>query len=156
MRRWPARIPLVLLALLLMGAVTGASLTQEPPRMRSPEYLPPLARELLVERMRDHRAGMSGLTWAVLLLDRAAVHELADDIASSPRLARTDPAAGDLNSLLPPRFFDLQEDLRTRAQELARAAKSGDDAALAKAYGRLSETCVACHSVYLDPRRTAP
>jgi hypothetical protein len=141
------QLPLLLAGMLLVAAGPG----NERPRLRSPGYLPPMARELLVERMRDHRAIMSGLTWAVVLLDRPAVEELAGDLASAPRLARTDPSAGDLNALLPARFFELQEQLSARARELSAAAKGKDDAALASAYGKLSETCVACHSVYLDP-----
>jgi hypothetical protein len=152
MRRHLQRLPLLLTAFLLLGAV-AATVPPATPRMRARDDLPALARELLVERMGDHRASMSALTWAVVLLDRAAAAELASELASSPRLARTDPANGDLNGLLPPRFFELQDELHARAADLAKAAGGSDDAALARSYGRLSETCVACHSVYLNPSR---
>jgi hypothetical protein len=101
--------------------------------------------------MKDHKADMSALTFAVVLLDRPGAERLARSIAASPRLARPSERPDELNSLLPPRFFELQDQLRRRADDLAAAARSGDDAAMAKAYGALSETCVACHATYLNP-----
>ena len=75
---------------------------------------------------------------------------VASRIASEPRLVR--PIVGgeyDLNAALPETFFVLQDEARLRAQALGEASRAQDDVALAKAFGRLTETCVACHSAYL-------
>jgi cytochrome c556 len=55
-----------------------------------------------------------------------------------------------LNTELPARFFDLQDDLRAAAGQLADEATGGDDQKMAAAFGRLTSTCVSCHSVYLE------
>ncbi len=142
----------ILAAAVASVALLGAK-PADAPKLKPPAYLPAAARELLVDRMKDHRADMSALTFAVVLLDKANAERLARAIAQSPRIARPTDAPDELNSLLPPRFFELQDQLRRRAEDLATAAKSGDDAAMAKAYGALSETCVACHATYLNPNR---
>jgi cytochrome c556 len=36
-----------------------------------------------------------------------------------------------------------------RAEALERAAKAGDDNAVAEAYGKLAQACVQCHSTYM-------
>jgi hypothetical protein len=79
------------------------------------------------------------------------VIESADRIASAPKLAR--PVAGgqdDLNAALPERFFLLQDDLHSRAGALVDAARAKNDKRLGQAFGRLTETCVECHSAYVN------
>lgn len=165
-----------LVLLLLLAALTGAG--EPPPKkpaakdapkaerqakapqpkaakgLPEPDYLPQLAREYLRRRMDRHARDMQTLISAVVLLDKRLARELATAIATEPRLARP-TAAGDeddtLNKALPLRFFTLQDELRLRAQQVADAAKSDDDQALATAFGRLAETCVSCHSAYLKP-----
>jgi len=150
----------MMLALAAAPATPGASptkknpaATQPAPRaprpLPKPEYLPEEARDVLRDRMARHGADMTVLMATVLMLDHELAAELAHNIATEPRLAR--PRAGDsdaVNALLPPRFFDLQDQLKTRASEVVTAAHQRDDARLVKAYGRLAETCVACHSTY--------
>jgi len=123
-----------------------------PPRMRQPEHLPAAARMLLLERMGNHRQDVSALQAAVIFLEHEAVEALAERLAREPRLAPPGPGGADeLNSLVPPRFFELQDELRAKARRLGEAARAGDDAAIARAYGSLAETCVECHAVYLRP-----
>jgi len=111
------------------------------------------ARAVIHQKMADHGDQMNELVWAVVLLDRAETARIATAIAEQPRLAR--PSTGDateLNTALPPRYFELQDQLRDRARSLAAAAKDWDSRVVARSYGQLAETCVACHEVYLKPR----
>ena len=110
-----------------------------------------LARQVLHNRMKRHGHDQSQLVLAVTLLQRDLVKSIATDMAAEPRLVR--PLADgrdELNSALPERFFVLQDALRLRAKDLAIAAEKKDDAALARAFGQLVETCVSCHSAYLE------
>ena len=90
------------------------------------------------------------LMMAVTLLQYDVAKDAATRIEQEPRLTR--PVAGgegDVNAALPERFFVLQDELRTRTKQLREAATRRDDQALATAYGRLTATCVECHSAYL-------
>jgi hypothetical protein len=126
--------------------------TLSPSRLPEPEYLPDIARSLLHERMRRHGQDATGLMLSVVLLKYDDVQETAKRIAGEPRLVR--PTMGndnELNRYLPERFFVLQDQLRDTAQKLAESAGHKDDKALAKSFGQLTETCVACHNAYLRP-----
>jgi hypothetical protein len=132
------------------GVDAGLSQAEVP---RNPPALPELARQLLRRRMERHGKDAPVLWTAVTLLQRDVVAELATNIASEPRLVR--PTFGhtdELNTQLPERFFVLQDVVRDRAKALAQAARGGSDEELAQAFGRLAETCVACHSAFLVPR----
>jgi len=118
--------------------------------LRKPDRIPPIAAALLATRMGKHGDDLEWLLANVLMLNRENVEATARRIAETPRMAR--PQGGDsdtLNALLPARFFDLQDELATKAGQLAAAAHRRDDRAIAKAFGSLTETCVACHSSYL-------
>ncbi len=118
----------------------------------TPAYLGTLARQLLKHRMARHGGDTLQLVQAVLFLDRDTTQRLAAELAAEPRLTR--PIAGgedDLNASLPERFFVLQDELRSRALSLAESAKKADDVALASRLGELMQTCVSCHSTYLEP-----
>lgn len=123
-----------------------------PAKMREPEWLPPQAREALNTRMQRHGEEMMYLTATVLTLNYEATAEIATMIAEEPRIGR--PAAGEqgtLGALLPARFFDLQDELSLRATELASVAKGEQHDEIVRAYGRLAQTCVSCHALYLEP-----
>ncbi len=123
-------------------------------KLATPSYLPELAREFLRRRMQRHGRDMQELLFAVVLLQREVARDTATRIAEEPRLARPEVSDGDdnvLNKALPPRFFVLQDELRDRAKKLADAARRSDDKALSSAWSKLSETCISCHSVYLNP-----
>ena len=139
---------------LLGGLISAVALAGDAPRQRmaEPDYLPPLARQVLRTKMARHGNDMLQLLVAVTLLQRDRAKVLANDIANEPRLVR--PIAGgenDLNAALPNELFVLQDELRMRAKAVADAATKSDDAKLGAAFGRLTETCVACHSAYLHP-----
>ncbi len=120
--------------------------------LEAPTYLSPIARQLLKQRMKRHGNDMLAMLRSVLLLDHDTTQRLASELAAEPRLTR--PIAGgadDLNAALPERFFVLQDELRSRALDLAAAAQKSDDVKLAARLGEVTATCVSCHSVYLEP-----
>ena len=120
------------------------------PGLPAPEYLPEQARGLLRKKMERHGQDARDLMFGVTLLQYDMARAAAQRISAEPRLVR--PIVGgdeDLNALLPERFFVLQDEARLRAQAIATAAEKRDNKALAESYGRLMETCVACHAAYL-------
>ncbi len=126
--------------------------------LEAPSYLSPLARQLLKQRMKRHGQDMLSLVQSVLFLDRESTQRLASEVAKEPRLTR--PIAGgadDVNAALPERFFVLQDELRSRALDLQTAAAKPDDDQLALRLGEMTQTCVSCHSTYLQaPVRAEP
>jgi cytochrome c556 len=120
--------------------------------LETPSYLSPIARQLLKQRMARHGGDTLALVRAVLFLDHETTQRLAAEIAAEPRLTR--PIAGgadDINAALPERFFVLQDELRSRALDLAQAARGPDHEKLAARLGELTQTCVSCHATYLEP-----
>ncbi|MDX2011371.1 MAG: hypothetical protein SFW67_14315 [Myxococcaceae bacterium] len=118
-----------------------------------PDYLSELARQMLRRRMERHGRDMTTLMTGVVLLKREVVQSLSANLAAEPRITRPLPdSRDDLNSALPERFFVLQDELRDRARQLGETAKSGKDKELGESFARLTQTCVACHSTYLNPK----
>ncbi|MBL8921545.1 MAG: cytochrome c [Myxococcaceae bacterium] len=118
-----------------------------------PDYLSDLARQILRRRMDRHGRDLHQLTTSVVLLRRDVARVLAEGIATEPRIVRPLPDSRDeLNTALPERFFVLQDELRDRAKSLAEAAKKGTDRDLGEAFSRMMQTCVACHSAFLNPK----
>lgn len=116
----------------------------------APDYLSETARMALRQKMEHHGQDAIDLMMAVTLLQYDVAKDAAARIEQEPRLTR--PVAGgegDVNAALPERFFVLQDEVRTRTKQIRDAATRRDDQALATAYGRLTATCVECHSAYL-------
>ncbi len=133
--------------IVIFFAATAAPKEQKLP---APGYLSPMARSLLAQKMEQHALDMMRLVADVVLLAYKDTELAANQIAEWPGLARPMPGQGDtLNESLPPLFFELQDQLRTRARALAAAAKRKSDGEMSAAFSRVTETCVACHSVYL-------
>jgi hypothetical protein len=123
---------------------------KQSPGLPAPDYLPEPARGLLRKKMERHGQDAKDLMFGVTLLQYDMARTAAQRISAEPRLVR--PVLGgeqDLNTLLPERFFVLQDEARLRAQAIATAAEKRDNKALAESYGRLMETCVSCHAAYL-------
>ncbi len=115
------------------------------------ESLPLEARALLNKRMQRHGNDMALLMMSVLLLSDDGVSALARNIEREPTLSRVSHADDDtLNAQLPVRFFDLQDDLKTHAHELGAAADAHDRSRVMAAYMAVSQTCVSCHTEYLE------
>lgn len=135
------------------GAKGAKPKSTPPPRVpRGEDVLSPVARGLVTTRMESHAQDMTDLLWAVVFLENTEAAAIADGIVEQPRIARPtkESAPDDLNRTIPESFFVFQDQLRDDARAVSKAAKSGDDAAIAKAFGKLNETCVACHATYLD------
>ena len=148
-----SRLSAALLLLLCAAAPASDGSGKREAPSRTEDRLPAGARMLLLERMGNHRFDAARLHESVLLLDHERTKEVATQIAAEPRLAPpTQGAAEELNSLVPPRFFELQDELAQRARALASAASKGDAEGVARAYGAVTETCVRCHAVYLEAR----
>ncbi|MFZ5469106.1 MAG: cytochrome c [Myxococcota bacterium] len=154
---WAAVVVLAAVAVGVQAGAEDSPLQRSPPRLvgeplGEPDYLPEPARMVVKKKMARHGQDVSELLFAVTLLRYDQAADAAMRIASEPRFVRPIVGGeGDLNAALPERFFVLQDEARTRAQALARAAKAKDDRALAQSFGRLTETCVGCHSAYLKP-----
>jgi cytochrome c556 len=122
-----------------------------PQKLPAPKRLSPTARQIIDKRMQRHSRDLIPLVRSVVMLDYDRTAKLADSIVEDTMLAR--PLTGDaseLNNQLPEKFFTLQDDLRTQARTLSDAAKRHDPEAMSDAFGKLSRTCVRCHSVYLQ------
>lgn len=142
--------PIVLLMLTLSCAHAEPTPPKEP-GLAEPTWLPEEARALLSSRMERHGEDMTFLLPSVVLLNYRWAEGLTERIAAEPRLAR--PGVGDadsLNARLPKRFFELQDEVKARALEVSAAAQARDEARLARTFGELTQTCVACHALYLQ------
>jgi hypothetical protein len=124
-----------------------------PSRLEPPEYLSGTARAVLRTRMASHARDMGDLMSAIMVLQYDRIRERSEAIAGDANFAR--PLTGDaaeLNSALPEKFFQLQDELRTRARVLTRAAEERNAFAVADSYENVSGTCVRCHAVYRQGR----
>ncbi len=124
---------------------------EERPQLQRDEPLPELARDLLRMHMIEHGDSMESLLWSALMLDHETTQTVTEHLLGQPRMSRPSAAAGEtLNDWLPPRFFDLQDQMYDAAKALQQAARAKDDQGTARAYAKLAETCVTCHSLYLS------
>lgn len=150
-------------AVILFAATTAfgdappeAAKTQEAPRaartlhLAEPKDFPAAARQALAQRMSQHADQLEWVLSAALMLNYDLAARSATNLADDPKLAPPPPGDLDtLNAALPKRFFVLQAQLAKKARAVATAAKAKDDVKLSQAVGKLTETCVACHSAYL-------
>lgn len=114
-------------------------------RQLEPSTISEDARALLKLKMKSHAKEAEKLSLAVATVRLAEVQRLAKDISLEPRL---DPAAGAAVKL-PPRFFELQDELKTRATALSEAAGDGQLSGTLERYGQLVENCMACHAAFI-------
>jgi hypothetical protein len=119
----------------------------------TPKHLSETVRALIWERMQTHGDDMGMLFWSMILLDQEDTKRVSEFIANEPTFAR--PAAGDestINAVLPEEFFQLQTAFAVKAKAMATLANAEppNKAELARAFGDLAATCIACHSVYME------
>ncbi|MGZ3438347.1 MAG: hypothetical protein ACXVDD_02480 [Polyangia bacterium] len=148
------------LGALVAAIIAGLIVLLVPSRRLAPErHLPPVerlsdaARGALATQMHSHARGMMELVSTATVLDYDAVVASAQRLLEEPRIAR--PLTGDaseLNAVLPPRFFALQDELRGDLQALKLAASSREPEALADTFAATSKTCIRCHQSYLTGR----
>ena len=121
------------------------------PKLVRAEPLPKVACLALRKRMLSHGDNTENLLWAALMLDFESTDGIAAMISKGPNLARPQPDdLQSINAMLPPEFFTLQEQLDTAIDGLRAAAKAKDGAAVAAQYGKAVETCISCHSLFLQ------
>src|SRR3954470_6638478 len=134
------------------AGATASGAAENSGSLPKPNWLPSEAREMLSARMDRHGEVMMMLLVSVMTLQHSDTELLAEQVAAEPRLGRPGPGEkGTISALLPPRFFTLQDQLVDRAHAVANAARANDNGRIVRAYGQLAETCVSCHSVYLQP-----
>ncbi len=112
-----------------------------------PEPMSAAARRLVHDRMKDHGREMEQLLWDVLFLDYDGIKRSGATIARNA--SPLDRHAIELEPHV--FFFTMQNQLKARALNLVEAASAQDGQNVSKAFGQLSETCVHCHIVYLEP-----
>lgn len=120
---------------------------------RGPSITPAM-RQAIHDRMIQHGRDMARLQRVTLDLEYDLIEQSSAWLAEEPAVPR--PEVSDralLRAGLPPRFFQLEAELRGKAIILRGAARVRDDEAIALAYGRLVETCVRCHSLYRAEER---
>ena len=101
-------------------------------------------RAFLKLKMKAHARAMKELSVAVATVRLGEVARLAQDIANEGRL---DPAVGPA-AKLPPRYFELQEEGKKKAQALADTAKADEMTSTLEKYGQVVENCMACHAAF--------
>ena len=126
------------------GSIFPDTNTRNAARQLEPKEVSAEARALLKTKMKNHAKEAQQLSLAVALVRLPEVARLAQDIAVEPRL---DPAAGSA-AKLPPRFFELQDELRKRATALSEAAKANEMSGTLERYTALVENCMACHAAF--------
>jgi cytochrome c556 len=152
-----ARAALALAIAAALAAGVAASPAPEPTvRLQRRQPLGGVARSVLKKRMARHGNDMEALLAAVLALDYDEVVAVGTRIADEPRLARPGPGSDTANALFPETFFVFQDRLHDDAARIVAAAKARDDDAVAESFGRVTATCVGCHSVYLRMPGDAP
>jgi hypothetical protein len=122
-------------------------------RRLTPQHLSETARALISDRMQTHGDDMTMLFWAMIFLDQEDTKRISEFLAGDPTFARPSPGGDStINALLPEEFFRLQTAFADKAKTMAALANAEppNRTELARAFGDLAATCVACHSVYLD------
>jgi cytochrome c556 len=129
-------------AVVLLGVLCGTAAL-------AANGVPPAVRALLKKRMARHAGDMNELLAAAVRVDYPTIVESAGRIAAEPPLARpVTGEASEINAQIPPRFFDLQDELRAHARDLAAAAKERKPERVASTMGALAGTCVRCHALF--------
>jgi hypothetical protein len=77
------------------------------------------------------------------------LRQLGDTRAQDLAGGSCSAAEREVGAHLPEAFFDYQDALTISVAELSAAAQLEDDIKLVEAFGKVAQTCVACHSAYL-------
>lgn len=144
MRTLLALVIVVAASSFAQGSIFPDEKTKKAAKQLEPANVSEESRAFLKTKMKNHNKEMKELSIAVATVKLTEVQRLAQDIANQPRLdATTGPAAK-----LPPRFFELQEELKTNAQALADAAKANEMSNSEAKYAQVMGTCMACHAAF--------
>jgi hypothetical protein len=152
-----------LLACLALALLLGDAQAQTPAGGNPTEKTLPLPadvvpsdnRTVVQRRMNRHGASLMELTLAVTLLQRQTIATSAQQIGSDTGLPVVPP--GPAETPAQRQFRYLEAILRERTTALAKASQTGDNLALATAFGNMMQVCISCHSLYLhQPEQAAP
>lgn len=116
--------------------------------------LTPKLRGLLVEEMKSVNHATSQILNALIVGDHAAVADMGNRIHESfilkQKLTKKDEK--DLVAAVPHEFLKLDAEFHATAKKLAVAAEAKDYELQRFYFGRLVESCQACHSQYVSDR----
>lgn len=116
--------------------------------------LTPKLRGLLVEEMKSVKQATGQILDALVVGDHALVADMGNRIHESfilkQKLTKQDEK--DLVAAVPPEFLKMDADFHTAAKKLAVAAEAKDYELQRFYFGRLVESCQACHSQYVTDR----
>ncbi len=151
-------LPPLLLALLVGDARAQAPAPTTDKVLPMPPDVVPApndGRAVVQRRMNRHGAALMELTLAVTLLQRDTIARAAAEIGTDTGLPSM--PAGAAETPAQRNFRYLETVLRQRTGTLAKASQTGDNAALATAFGNMMQVCISCHSLYLhQPDKAAP
>lgn len=102
------------------------------------------SRAFIKSKMKNHGKELRELSIAVATVRLNDVQRLAQGMANEPRL---DSSSGPAMKL-PPRFFELQDELRKNAQALADSAKEKELSATEQNFSQVIGNCMACHAAF--------
>lgn len=144
----PMRL-LSFIAVLAVPAFAQGSIFPDPETKKAAKHLEASTisddvRSFLKMKMKNHSKEMKELSLAVAMVQLSEVQRLAQDIANQPRI---DASAGPAMKL-PPRFFELQNELKKNAQALADAGKANEMSGSLQKYTLVVETCMGCHAAF--------
>ncbi len=116
--------------------------------------LTPKLRGLLVEEMKSVKQATGQILDALVIGDHALVAEMGNRIHESfilkQKLTKQDEK--DLVAAVPTEFLKMDSDFHAAAKKLAVAAEAKDYELQRFYFGRLVESCQACHSQYVSDR----
>ncbi|MDI5891125.1 hypothetical protein [Halomonas rhizosphaerae] len=149
-RRGRGRWAAFALGTLVALGTSAASQAAEPVR---PELTPKL-QGLLQKEMIQIEQAMQEIYSAMLQGRHAVVAEKGQSIHDSFILEQslTDEDRQDLKAAVPQELLQMDAYLHELSASLAEAGQAQDTARQVEVYGRMTETCVACHSAYVTDR----
>ncbi|MGM1052263.1 MAG: hypothetical protein ACQEXO_07690 [Pseudomonadota bacterium] len=143
------RAVIALCTLVTLGS-SAAGLAAEPVR---PELTPNL-QGLLIKEMIQVELAMQEVFSAIVQGRHAIVAEKSQSIHDSFILdqSMTDEDRRNLKAAVPSKFLQMDAYLHELSASLAEAGRAEDTPLQVELFGRMSESCVACHSTYVTDR----
>lgn len=126
------------------GSIFPDAKTKKAAKQLEAAHVSEESRAFLKGKMKNHGKEMQELTIAVATVRLSEVQRLAQEVANQPRLDSTSGPA----MKLPPRFFELQDELRKNAQALSDAAKANEMTGTHEKFSAVMENCMACHAAF--------
>lgn len=118
-----------------------------------PELTPKL-RSLLIKEMVQIEQAMQAIFSAIVRGQHATIAEKGQAIHDSFILKQslTEEDRQDLKAAVPAEFLQMDAHLHELSASLAEAGRSEDTLQQIELFGRMADTCVACHSTYTADR----